>query len=166
MVTAAPDTAGRPIYYTLNKKRVVYGGGGITPDIRITAEMDLTEVQSKLEQSRVFFEFANEYAARNLDKAEWEETRFIRTYEVDDAAVQECIARALQTEGLEITRQELEPEADYVRNAIKRELAGNLWGLNARYQVILRDDPAVAEALQYFGEAQMMAKLYEQAVEN
>ena len=65
-----------------------------------------------------------------------------------------------------MTSEELDSETDYIRNALKRELAGNLWGPSARYRVFLEGDVQLAEALKHFPEAEMMAKIYEEAVGN
>ena len=166
VIDAEPDTAGRPLHYTLNEKRIVYGGGGIRPDITIPDPPAPNEVQSKLEASRLFFEFANEYATRTLDKDTVAFKNFLHEYRVDDDALEEFYTQALATDIIEITRDELEENADYIRTALKRELAGNLWGQTARYRVYLQDDEVVADARSHFSEAEMMARVYIEAVEN
>lgn len=163
---ADPDTAGRPLHYTLNEKRIVYGGGGIRPDIVIPNPPAPNEVQSKLEASRLFFEFANEYATRTLDKDTVAFNDFLNEYEVDDDALEEFYTHALATDVIEVTQDELNENADYIRTALKRELAGNLWGQTARYRVYLQNDEVVANALSHFSEAEMMARVYTEAVEN
>jgi carboxyl-terminal processing protease len=165
-VSAEPDTAGRPIHHTLNEKRVVYGGGGITPDIQIHAGRDPNEIQIKLEASRLFFEFANEYAARNLSADSITFSSFLHTYQVPDAAIEDFKAQALTADRVDVTREELDGEMDYIQDALKRELAGNLWGLSARYRVFLEGDVQLAEALKHFPEAEMMVKIYDEAVGN
>jgi len=164
-VEAAPaDTADRPIFHTLNEGRVVYGGGGITPDIRIEASFDLTDAQVALETSRILFEYANEYAAKHGMTSSLDENGFLQTWQLPDAALAEITARAQADTLVDLTAEELDEEAPYIRTAVKRELAGNIWGLNARYRVIIRDDPAVAEALTHFPEAEDMARLYAKAM--
>ena len=161
-VAQAPaDTTEKPVFYTLNEKRVVYGGGGITPDVEINLEREFNEIQVKLEQSQLFFEFAAEYVATHFDPATLNATEFVRDYQVTDATIDEFDAQALATDVVELSREELDAEREYIRAAIKRELAGNMWGINARYQVYVKDDPVLSEALTHFPEAVEMAKIYE-----
>ena len=61
---------------------------------------------------------------------------------------------------MHLTREELEAEEEYIRNGVKREIAGNVWGLNARFQVIIQDDPVLHDARRHFPEATDMARLY------
>ncbi len=78
LVAAEQDTAGKPLSYTLNEHRPVYGGGGINPDVRITADFDLTDAEIQLETSRLFFEFANAYATKHIAKDATTEDDFVR----------------------------------------------------------------------------------------
>jgi carboxyl-terminal processing protease len=165
-VPAPPDTAGRPVFYTLNEKRPVYGGGGIAPDIRIADTFQLNEVQSKLEQSRLFFEVGNEFAARNLDRHTTDVEDFLDTFQVPDTAIAEFRRRALATDVVKLTADEVDAETEYIAVALKREIAGNLWGSEARYRVVLNEDPVLAEATTHFPEATTMARLYQEAMEN
>ncbi len=164
LAAADADTADRPIYHTLNEGRVVYGGGGITPDIRIDAGFDLTDAEVALEQSRILFEYANEFAATHGMSSTLDQDEFLADWRLPDADLTEINSRALADTSLDLTREDLDPEADYIRTAVKRELAGNIWGLNARYRVIVKDDPAIAEALKHFPEAEDMARLYAKAM--
>jgi carboxyl-terminal processing protease len=163
---AEADTAGRPVYYTLNEHRPVRGGGGITPDIRIPSPPDLSETESKLEQSRVYFEFAAEYAVKHPELAKMDMSAFLKNYRVSDDVMNQFEAKAVATTVVKLTAEELKANRDYSRKALKRELAGNIWGQAARYRVHLSDDPVVAEAVRHFPEAEMMAKVYEGALEN
>ena len=163
---AEADTAGRPVYYTLNEHRAVRGGGGINPDIRIASPPDLTEGESKLEQTRVYFEYAAEYSVKHPDLAKMELGAFLKNYKVTDDMLNQLDQKALASTVVKLTSEEVKANHEYSRKALKRELAGNIWGQAARYRVHLNDDPVVAEALRHFPEAEMMAKVYEGALEN
>jgi carboxyl-terminal processing protease len=163
---AEADTAGHPIYYTLNEHRAVRGGGGITPDIRISSPPDLNEAESKLEQSRVFFEYAAEYTVKHPELAKMEPQAFLKNYKVSDDMLNQLDQKALASTVVKLTPEELKTNREYSRKALKRELAGNIWGQAMRYRVHLADDPVVAEAMRHFPEAEMMAKVYEGALEN
>jgi carboxyl-terminal processing protease len=163
VLAAEPDTAGRPVYYTLNEKRPVYGGGGIRPDVPLAAGPEPNDVQIKLEQSRLFFEYANEYATKHLSKDFMPFATFLKSWEVPEDALQEFDAKAVASADLKLTAKDLQDNRDYIRQALKREIAGNLWGQPERYHVFLQNDVMVNEAIKHFPEAEMMAKVYEEA---
>lgn len=163
---AEADTAGRPIHYTLNEHRPVRGGGGINPDIRIPSPPDLSEAESKLEQTRAFSEVAAEYTVKHPEIAKMELGAFLKNYRVPDDLVSQAEAKAGSSTTVKLTAEEMKANREYSRKALKRELAMTIWGVAARYRVILTDDPVVAEALRHFPEAEMMAKVYEGVLEN
>ena len=114
-----------------------------------------------LEQNRTFFEFSNPWVAANLEPETLELRSFLSGFNVPDEAVAEFNDFVLDQE-IEVTREELEAEADYIRGGIKREIASNLWGVEARYQVILEDDSVLERALGHFSDAAKMARIYAQ----
>jgi len=61
---------------------------------------------------------------------------------------------------LELAPEEVEAERDYASRAIKREIAGNLWGASARYRVAIDSDRMMAEALKHLSEARDMLSTY------
>ena len=164
--SAQPDTAGRPVYYTLNERRPVYGGGGISPDIKISSPPDLTESQSKLEQSRLFFEYANEYSVKHPELVKMDLQAYLKSFQIPDEALNQFETRALASTVVKLSSQDLKASREYSRKALKRELAGNLWGQAARFRVLLQDDSQVAEAVKHFPEAELMAKVYGDALES
>ena len=163
---AEADTAGRPVYYTLNEHRAVRGGGGINPDIRIASPPDLSEAESKLEQTRAYFEYAAEYTNKHPELGKMDVNAFLKNYKVSDEMLNQLDQKALASTVVKLTPEEVKSNREYSRKALKRELANNLWGTVARYRVHLADDPVVSEALRHFSEAEMMAKVYEGALEN
>lgn len=58
--------AKRDKFYTLNKQRIVYGGGGVTPDI-IVKEKKMGNILIQLYSQSVFFEFAVNYVEKHPD---------------------------------------------------------------------------------------------------
>ncbi|MFC1485582.1 S41 family peptidase [Candidatus Latescibacterota bacterium] len=61
---AAPDTIARGEEFFTDNKRIVYGGGGITPDVIIREEPVGNIVRQLINQS-VFFEFGSQYASEH-----------------------------------------------------------------------------------------------------
>ncbi len=158
---AEEDTTGKPIYFTLTEHRPMHGGGGITPDIRITASMELNDAEVAIEQSRLPFTFANSFAAKHLDPKTLDQQDFLKNWKLPDDALARFEKEAEADTSIHLSKDDLGKESDYIRTAVKREIAGNLWGLTARYEVILKQDPELAEAMKHFPEAELMAKTYE-----
>lgn len=161
--TLVDDDEEKPVFHTLNERRVVYGGGGITPDVRIRENYEFTDTQTDLEQARTFFNFANEYVSRKLKANEYTEDRFQREFQLPESELSAFTKSVLATEGIGLTEEQIAAEWPYIQRAVKREIAGNLWGLNARQRVLVSEDPIVGAALQYFPDAEAMAKLYVKA---
>lgn len=66
-VKAREDSlAAREKFYTREKERVVYGGGGITPDI-IVKEKRIGNIVTQFLAKNVFFDFAVEYVGKHPD---------------------------------------------------------------------------------------------------
>ncbi len=78
-VTPADSVKNSQKYYT-DKKRIVYGGGGITPDIIVHEQTVGNIVRQLLDQS-VFFEFASQYGSRHPE--------LTPDFEITDAIVNE-----------------------------------------------------------------------------
>ena len=108
--TPADSLAKAEKFYT-DKKRIVYGGGGITPDI-IIREQTVGNIVRQLVNQSVFFEFATQYSTRNPGLAmEFEVTDAImdefRTFIQDEKNFKYSIpGKTSLTEFREIVQQE------------------------------------------------------------
>jgi carboxyl-terminal processing protease len=155
---AEPDTssAERPVFST-NGGRTVYGGGGITPDISLDVDYSLTSLEEALERGNHFFEFANHYVARARMSRGGQFGEFAGAFTVGPAVLDQFKAYLME-KGVEFKAEEFDRDAAYIQRGIKREIAGNLWTPNERYQVIIDGDDAIARCLALFPEAELMAK--------
>jgi carboxyl-terminal processing protease len=178
----------REIYYT-NKGRIVYGGGGILPDLELEDDPYLTPLEINLERKSMFFDFAVKYFASHPD--------FDDTMEIDDNIVEqfkdflkskdfsyktslevslEKIKETVKKEGkdslfdaaIEKFEDQIkkEKEADlansigYIKKAIKRELMAKKSGERGVYEeVILKKDPGILKALELLNNAEEYGRL-------
>lgn len=148
---AAPDTAAaRPIYHTA-AGRTVYGGGGITPDVKIEPPV-FTQTQETVERASLPFTFANAYVGRSGFTYPAGFERFLADYEMDEASWREFLDHAVKTDP-KLTREQLTAERPYIARSVKREIAGNVWGPTERYRVLLASDPVLKEARTLFPQA-------------
>lgn len=172
--------ADAPIYYT-KKGRIVYGGGGITPDMFIEQEK-LSRLVLELERKNMFFSFAVDYTVENrISHPEFEvDNKLFNEFlaylkekkfdyksvaEIEIAGIESTIVQLEYGDGVTKAISNLkqaistEKEKDYERNrkyierAIKREIVSSIWGEDANYQyVILKSDPVIARAVSIFRE--------------
>ncbi|MBU1650653.1 S41 family peptidase [bacterium] len=154
--------------------RPVYGGGGISPDVLVTMP-EPNRLGMELWRQGKFFDFITEYRARHLnltsanisDEALMEfqnwltETGFeYRTRAENSLADLEAIAEedtiydqiAPELEQLRaalehIRDYDFEDGKDFIRQALKSELAANLWGTRGRTEASFKDDPQLLEAI-------------------
>ncbi len=149
--------AERPLYRTA-AGRPVFGGGGITPDVRLEPVV-LSTAHQALERANVPFAFASEHIAQTGFAYPAGFERFLAEYELDDAGWESFLAFAT-TADLEVTPEELAAERDAIAQTIKREIAGYLWGPTARYRVLIANDAAVEQARDHFGQAGELLALH------
>ncbi|MBN2070425.1 MAG: S41 family peptidase [Candidatus Krumholzibacteriota bacterium] len=142
-------------YYTASG-RVVYGGGGISPDWKIELP-EFTEFQRKLEIRSVFFSFAVHYTAYNVVGED---------FVVDDSVVEEFKAHLAEKE-IENTSEEWTDEnSDYIRRAIRREIFRKLYGTKGAYIATLDRDEEVVKVLEMFRQAGTLDKMFSYVAEH
>ncbi|MDD3731948.1 MAG: S41 family peptidase [candidate division Zixibacteria bacterium] len=164
------------IYYT-NGGRIVYGGGGIVPDVEVEREL-WKPIEINLERKSMFFDFAVKYVSENPGvKPDFEVTdniisdfkKFIRekdfTYKTSIQVALEELEETMKDEkqdtlfagSIDQMKQMVEKEKesdfneslDYIKRAIKREIVSSIAGERGVYEeIVLKSDNAVKKALE------------------
>lgn len=134
--------------------RIVYGGGGITPDI-IVKQPQLSRTTQVLEVRSAIFNYAVEYAAKHPDLT----TELQITPEIIEGFVNYAAAKDIAP--VADIRAALEKAEDrrYVERALKAEIVAAKFGFDASYKFRLQGDAQVEKALEIFPEAQKLASL-------
>jgi carboxyl-terminal processing protease len=134
--------------------RVVYGGGGITPDVMIK-QPQVSRTTQLLEVRSAIFNYAVEYAAKHPDMTKEVAVtqqmldELVRYAATNDVAPADEIRGALQ-----------KPEdRKLVERSLKAELVAAKYGYDASYPYRLQGDAQVERALELFPEAQKLATL-------
>jgi carboxyl-terminal processing protease len=130
--------------------RVVYGGGGVTPDVEMEPRLR-PDLLVDLERREEFFEFAIEYAAANdlpdggidVDAAMWDE--FLSFLERDDFVFDAA---------------QLDEHREAVELAIKRDMTRRLRSREDAYVVALEGDTQVRDARALAGRASDLDDLF------
>ena len=126
--------------------RTVYGGGGISPDVKFAAPK-ANKFQEELLRKYAFFNFGKHYAiSHKIDK----------NFQVDESVLREF--RAFLTENkIPFTEKELTDNSDWVHSSIKSELFVGAFGQQQGMQVQAESDQMVLKALELVPKAKDLA---------
>ena len=136
-------------YTTLGSKRVVYGGGGIMPDIfePIDTTM-LTELYRELHYTGVFNQFVIKYMDENRNDLRSQYKKFSdfeKSFLVDSLLLERLLFEA-RSFGVDIKIDQLEISKPLVINQLKAFIARDLWSTSAYYQIMNTISPVVIRA--------------------
>ena len=141
--------------------RVVYGGGGITPDYFIPRDSTWqTPYLIQLYGKNIIREFAMEYANDNRVKLEkMPFADFNRTVTINDEQMSRFVKNATE-EGVKFNEKEYNRSRNYIRTQIKALVARNIYQKknkagqnNEFFRVIGESDDTYQKALQLFDRA-------------
>ena len=142
----------RPKYKT-RQGRIVYGGGGITPDVYIPYKSNLTKQTQNLLRNpeRPLFNFSSTYATQN-DLGFKDFKNFKKNWQVNQSVYSEFLDY-LDSDSISFNPDSLLKDKDFIYNRIKSEIAGTIWGKDEATSIRLNHDNQISEALKYFNEA-------------
>ena len=143
----------RPKYKT-KSGRTVYGGGGITPDIYIPYKNSLNNETAKVIRNpkRPVFNFVSQYISQNKENFK-NFKNFKKNWSVTDAMLQNFFVY-LDSDSINVQKDSIiNNDTEFLKNRIKSELAGSIWGKNENTNIRLSFDNQVTEALKHFNEA-------------
>lgn len=157
--TAEQDSV-KPEYKT-DKGRIVYGGGGITPDYIVKSEM-VTKYTQNLLRNNLFYTFILSYLDKNssLLKSNYKDdlVLFRNDYKITDELLNSFIEYAKSKE-VSFIQEEYLIDKDYISSRLKAQIARNYWKNEGWYSVLLTQDVQLNKALTLFNEARDLSKL-------
>lgn len=148
-----------PIYYT-RSHRLVFGGGGITPDYIIKQDT-ITPLSSEIRRKNLFFEFVNEVLRNEIKVLKQKYPEFIsylRSYNVPEKTMKE-FKEFISKKNVKIDEDQWNKDQEYLTNAIKSQIARILWTREESLQVFYTIDSQFTKALTLFPEAKKIAGL-------
>lgn len=147
-------------FETLIKKRIVYGGGGITPDYFVSIDTSKNSTYySKLISMGILNSFVLSYVdknRKNLESSYPEFELYNSNFSVSPKLEKELIDYA-EKEDLEFVEEDFEKSKDMIRLLAKAYIARDLWKVSEFYQIYNTVDPIFIKAI----EISQDAKLYE-----
>jgi carboxyl-terminal processing protease len=127
--------------------RTVYGGGGITPDVKFDAPKS-NRFQDALLQHYGFFNFAKHYVVNH---------KVTKNFEVDENVMQE-FRKSLETDSVPFTEADLVQNNEWIRSNIKSEIFVDAFGQEEGLKVKAETDPEVLKGLDLLPQARQLAE--------
>ncbi|MGD8628365.1 MAG: S41 family peptidase, partial [bacterium] len=136
--------------YLTASGRVVYGGGGIHPDIKITRE-DMPEIASKVAREGLLFEYAVGYVAERPD---------VPKDFGSDPDFLEDFKEFLDEKDFEYTDDEFAEGEDYIDIMLRSEIARKVWGNDAAYLISIEGDSQLRKTIDLVNRAGTLSDLF------
>jgi carboxyl-terminal processing protease len=145
----APADSAPPKPYKTSTGRVVYGGGGIVPDLKVLQD-SLPPLARRVETRGLPFRFANR----------WVNTHPNAKLGPVDEPMRQSFQSFLTSEKVEFTPGELAAEQPILDRALRRELARRISGDAAAARVALDGDPVYEQALDILARARTPREVF------
>ncbi len=127
--------------------RTVYGGGGITPDVKFDAPKS-NHFQDALLQHYGFFNFAKHYVVNH---------KIAKNFEVDENVLQD-FRKSLEGDKVPYTEADLAQNNEWVRSNLKSEIFVDAFGQEEGLKVKAETDPQVLKGLDLLPQARQLAE--------
>jgi carboxyl-terminal processing protease len=139
-------------YFTLNNKRVVYGGGGIMPDIFVPIDTtDYSDYYRDLIRKGVINRFIIQYLDKYRDELQEKYANkdfkyFKNKYKITDEFLSDFVKYA-ENEKIEFNEEEYNRSLNNLKINLKAMIARDLFSTSEFYEVINQIDPIYNEAV-------------------
>jgi carboxyl-terminal processing protease len=130
--------------------RIVYGGGGITPDVFVPLETaGRTHYLSEILYNGVVNDFAFEYADRERSKLNVYKTaeNFNRSFIITPAILNDFISYA-EKNGVKRKDQQIKQSENIIKNQLKALIGRTIWNNEGFYRVIQTQDNILKKAIE------------------
>lgn len=149
-------------YYTQSKRRIVYGGGGIIPDVFVPMDTSVNYLYlNRLFAKNVIGEYLNDYVDKNrasLKKKYTDFNRFNREYQVSDAMIADLV-KAGEKAGVEKDEKALVQILPVLKRQLKAYIARDLWDMNEMYQILNEENEVLKKGLETLKDGTYEQKL-------
>ncbi len=142
-------------YKTLVNKRIVYGGGGIMPDVFVAADTSYNTIYfRKLAAKNLLNSFTLEYFDKNRSKLSsqyksFEE--FKNNFQFSPDEIKNFIAGG-ETEGVKYNEEQFNISKDEILLVLKGLVATNIWQSSEYFQIVNSTDKVIEKALKVISD--------------
>ena len=145
-----------------SKGRIVYGGGGIMPDVFIPLDTTpFTDYFLNLRRKNVINLFVGDYVDRyrkDLQTKYPDFNSFDKKFIIDDAFMKDFLSLA-EKQGVKMNEKEYGLSETLIKSQIKSLIAQKLWDVNSSYKIINREDNEVQKAIGIIKDDALFDKL-------
>ena len=149
-------------FNTLETNRIVYGGGGIMPDVFIPVDTTkYTTYHRKLVASGIINRAAMNYEDKYRDKLKKEYKKFSKyneEFEVGEEILQDMKSMA-EKEKIEFKEEEYNKSLALIKLQIKALIARDLYDMNEYFQIINNASDSYNEALKIINDDEIYNKI-------
>lgn len=147
--------------YFTNNKRIVYGGGGVMPDIYVPMDTNwISKYYSKLIRSGSFNSFTIQYVDKNRKEleAKYENMeQFKNKFTIGKEILDNFYAFA-KTKNVSADNEDFYNSLEMIKTQLKALIARNIWDENAYFYVFNDQNEIFQEALEIMGEKKIFKK--------
>lgn len=157
-------------YYTINKRRPVYGGGGIMPDIFVPLDTTIyTKYHRNLAAKNVLNDFVLNYMEKNRAKLETQYQvkndkkkelgfeDYLKNFNITDADLK-AIKEAGDKEKVEFNEDQYKQSQSIIKKQIKAMIARDLWDTSEYYQIMNEENPIFQKGVEALQDKELYKK--------
>lgn len=158
-------------YFTLEKKRPVYGGGGIMPDLFVPLDTTkYSKYHRDLAAKNVLNNFVLNYLDKNRStlekkyntngndkKKEAGFAQFKQTFQLTDADLKE-VTDAGEKEKVEYNEEQFTQSKPLIKKQLKAMIARDLWNTSEYYQIMNDENPIFLKGVEALRDKELYKK--------
>lgn len=138
--------------------RIVYGGGGITPDYIVEAG-SIADYSVELRRNNVYYQFVRSYMDKNgnllREKYQGNLKKFIEEFRFNDEQLQDFIKFAVSLK-VKYDAKGFSSDKELIRTNLKAFVARDIFKNSGWYFTLLKSDRQFQKAISLFGEAERL----------
>ena len=140
------------------ERRVVYGGGGIIPDIFIPRDTSgITSYFSSVVSSGVIYQYALEYSDRNRERfSTFKNYKELYNYLQQQPLLEDFTDYAV-TKGVKKRPMLINVSARLIENHLQAYIIRNFFDEAGFYPIFLKDDPSLQKAIKVLTEGKSLS---------
>lgn len=142
-------------YHTLRKGRVVYGGGGVMPDIFVPLDTTrYTKTYRQIMAKSIIINQNLRYLDHNRAslKAKYPDFETYRKNFTVPTSLIDAIYKEAEKQKIECPKEEREQTVSRLTQMLKALIARDIWDMSEYFSIIYEDDPIVLKAIEKLSE--------------
>ena len=142
-------------YHTLRKGRIVYGGGGVMPDIFVPLDTTrYTKTYRQIMAKSIIINQNLRYLDHNRAslKAKYPDFETYRKNFTVPTSLIDAIYKEAEKQKIECPKEEREQTVSRLTQMLKALIARDIWDMSEYFSIIYEDDPIVLKAIEKLSE--------------